>query len=118
MKPEQLNWTDKQWASHLAWDVRDIPALRKWVTENYFPGIAKNKENGKFVFFITKLDRTPSGATRVLPFVSSDKEFESLTLATQYANQEILPRMEFSPVVAKMMGVPMRALQILCGTAF
>lgn len=113
MKPEQLKWTDKEWASHLQWDVQDIPSLRKWMTENYFPQIVKISRTGNFAFHMTKLDIAPSGAKRIRTIVSSDKEFESFARAAQYANQEILPRMEFSPFVAKLMGVPTRALQML-----
>ena len=53
MKPEQLKWTDTEWASHLQWDVRDIPALRKWLNENYFPSIGKNNSAGGSVFVCT-----------------------------------------------------------------
>lgn len=113
MTPEQLKWTDTQWASHLEWDVRDIPALRKWVNETYFPGIAQNKNTGKFLFYMSKLSVTPSGAQRVLPFVTSDKEFESQKRATKYANEEILPRMELNPITAQATGIPVRVLQML-----
>lgn len=113
MTPEQLSWTDEQWASHLQWDVRDIPALRQWMTENYFPGIGMNAETKKYSFYMTKLDIAPSGAKRVQPFVSSDKEFESHSRAVKYANEEVLPRMAFAPTYARVMGVPERAPQML-----
>lgn len=111
MTAEQLKWTDKQWASHMQWDVRGIPALRKRMTENYFPSIVQ--KNGLFVFRITKLEITSSGEKCELPFVLSDKAFESSERATQYANQEILPRMEIPTAYAKNIGVPKRALQML-----
>ncbi len=113
MTPEQLKWTDKEWASHLSWDVRDIPALRQWMQENYFPGIARNSRTGNYYFCMTKLDVAPSGAHRVMPVVSSDKQFESSDMATKYANEEILPRMRFNPIYAKALGVPEGALQML-----
>lgn len=113
MTHEQLKWTDKEWASHLQWDVQDIPSLRKWMTENYFPQIVKITRTGNFAFHMTKLDIAPSGAKRIMTIVSSNKEFESFARAAQYANQEILPRMELTKVAADMMGMPTRALQML-----
>lgn len=113
MKPEQLNWTDKEWASHLQWDVRNIPALRTWLKENYFPGISQNKNTGDFVFYISKLDLTPSGEKRMLLVASSSNEFDTESRAIKYANEEIIPRLEFNPISARMMGVPQRVLQML-----
>ena len=113
MTPEQLNWTDKQWASHLACDVQDVPTLRKRISENYFPGVCKNKETGKYAFFMTKMDRTPSGAKRILPFLSYGKEFATQDSAIKYANETIIPSLEFSHISAARIGVPVRALQML-----
>lgn len=92
MRPEQLIWTDKQWASHLGCDAQDVPV---------------------YSFQMTKLDVAPSGAKRVRPFVSSDKEFESSERATRYANEEVLPRMAFSDSYVALIGVPTRAIQML-----
>lgn len=92
MRPEQLTWTDKQWASHLGCDAQDVPG---------------------YSFQMTKLDVAPSGAKRVRPFVSSYKEFESSERATRYANEEVLPRMAFSDSYAALIGVPTRAIQML-----
>lgn len=113
MTPEQLSWTDEQWASHLQWDVRDIPALRQYITENFFPVISCDIQSGKYFFHITKLDVAPSGAKRTLPLLSSNKEFDSYPRAAKYANEEILPRIELTPFRARIMGVPERALQML-----
>lgn len=113
MKPEQLNWSDEQWASHMSWDVCDIPSLRKWLNENYFPAIGQNKENGKFVFYLSKLDFAPSGATRLLPVATSNTEFKTQQHATKHANQVIIPSLEFNPHQARIMGVPQRVLQML-----
>ena len=92
MRPEQLTRTDKQWSSHLGCDAQDVPV---------------------YSFQMTKLDVVPSGAKRVRPFVSSDKEFESSERATHYANEEVLPRMTFSDSYAALIGVPTRAIQML-----
>lgn len=113
MKPEQLNWTDKEWASHLRCDVRDIPALRKWVNENYFPDIAINQDNGNYLFCMSKLDFAPSGAKRLIPVITSNTDFDTKKQAIQHANEVIIPGLEFNPIVAWKMGVPQRALQML-----
>ena len=113
MRPEQLKWTDEQWAAHLGCAVHRVPAVRDFITKNYFPGIAKHSETGMYVFCMTKRDVSPSGAERVIPLLSSNKEFEDLSKAIKYANQEILPRLELTKAAADMMGMPTRALQML-----
>lgn len=113
MKPEQLNWTDEQWAAHLGCAVRRIPFIRRIICANFFPGIGKNEENGKFSFYITKKYYAPSGAERVRLFLTSDKEFESSECATKYANREILPCLTLTPFSARAMNVPVGALQML-----
>ena len=113
MKPEQLNWTDEQWAVHLGCTVQRVPYIRNIIRANFFPGIGQNKENGKFSFYMTKMDYAPSGAERVQLFLTSDKEFESSERATKYANQEILPRLTLTPFRARAMNVPEGALQML-----
>lgn len=113
MTPEQLKWTDEQWAAHLGCAVQRVPLISAYVTKNYFPGIAKHSETGLYVFCMTKRDVSPSGAERVIPLLSSNKEFEDLSKAIKYANQEILPRLELTKAAADMMGMPTRALQML-----
>lgn len=113
MKPEQLNWTDKEWASHLQWDVRGIPALRKWLNEHYFAGIAINRDNGNYTFYLSRLDFAPSGAARIIPLVSLNTEFNIEKKAIQYANEVIIPGMEYNQMSAQEMGVPQRVLHML-----
>ena len=36
MTPEQLAWTDKQWAEHLNCSATDVPKFNQWFRENYF----------------------------------------------------------------------------------
>ena len=113
MKPEQLNWTDEQWAAHLGCVVRRIPCIRKIICANFFPGIGQNQENGKFSFYMTKKYYAPSGAERVKLFLTSNKEFDSSESAIKYANQEILPCLKLTPFRAHAMNVPEGALQML-----
>ena len=113
MKPEQLNWTDKEWASHLQWDVRNIPALRKWLNEHYFASIAINQDNGNYTFYISRLDFAPSGATCFMPLVSFNTKFNIEKQARQYANEVIIPALNYAPMAAQEMGIPERVLQML-----
>ena len=113
MKPEQLNWTDEQWATHLGCVARRIPCIRKIICANFCPGIYQNKENGKFSFYVTKKYYATSGTERFKLFLTSDKEFESSERAIKYANQEILPCLKLTPFGARAMNVPEGALQML-----
>ena len=113
MTPEQLKWTDEQWAAHLGCAVQRVPVISAFVKENYFPGIATHSETGLHVFYMSERDVSPSGAERVIPFLSSNKEFEDLSKAIKYANQEILPRLDLTKAAADSIGIPTRALQML-----
>ena len=113
MRPEQLKWTDKEWASHLRCDVHLVPEIKNIITKKYIPGIAQHSKTGKYVFCMYKLDIAPSGAQHIVSVLSSDKEFEFEDKAIKYANEEILPRLELNTLHAKMLGVPTRALQML-----
>ncbi len=113
MKPEQLKWTDKEWASHLQWDVHDIPYLRTWVSANYFPGIALDKNNGCFVFCLDRIDFAPSGATRFRPVTTLPTKQQDKNKAIKVANEEIIPSLELAPFISECMCVPSRILQML-----
>ena len=113
MTPEQLKWTDEQWATHLGCAVQQVPAIRAFVLKNYFPALAQNKETGKYVFFMSRLETTIAGSDRLMPLLSSDKEFSDKNIAMKHANETIIPSLEFKPMVARVLGMPQRALQML-----
>ena len=113
MTPEQLNWTNEQWAAHLGCAVQRVPVIKAFVKENYFPGIATHSETGMHMFYMSRRNVSPSGAERIIPLLSSNKEFEDLSKAIRYANQEILPRLELTKAAADSIGIPARALQML-----
>lgn len=113
MTPEQLKWTDEQWAAHLGCTVQRVPDIRNVIRANFFPGIGQNKENGKFSFYMTKMDYAPSGAERVQMFLKSDKEFDSPERATKHANWTLLPHLTLTPFCAHALNVPVRALHML-----
>lgn len=113
MKPEQLNWSDFKWAVHLDCNAHKVPAIKKFVTENYFPCIVKNKETGKYAFQLSRLDKAPSGAERVLPMMTGKTEFATEAEAITNANEVIIPDLEFSPIFAWTNEIPRRAIQML-----
>jgi len=113
MKPEQLNWSDFEWAMHLNCTARKVQAIKKLVTENYFPCIVKNNETGKYAFHLSRLDKTPSGAERVLPMMTGKTEFATEAEAIKNANEVIIPDLEFNPIVAWKNEIPRRAIQML-----
>ena len=113
MKPEQLNWTDKDWATHMGCLVQEVSGIRQLIAERFFPGIAQDKTTGKYNFVMTKLYESMSGTKRVVPMVSSTKMFSTFESAATHANNEIIPLLEFNKFWAQALGVPERALQML-----
>ena len=47
MTPEQLTWTDKDWAIHMNCPVQEIPSIRTFIMGNFFPAIEHNEFTGK-----------------------------------------------------------------------
>jgi hypothetical protein len=50
MKPEQLNWTDGQWAAHLGCAVQRVPYIRNIICENFSRELGKIKKMVLFHF--------------------------------------------------------------------
>ena len=113
MTPEQLNWSDKQWAEYFMYPVHEISSIKKYVTENFFPVIEQDKNTGKYSFAITRLDTSIAGTKRILPMVSDPKKFSSYSDAVKHANNNIMPKLELKPFWASALNIPQRALQIL-----
>lgn len=113
MKPEQLNWTDIQWASHLGCDVQRIQKIRNFILDNYFVGVGRIRGTARYSCGLYKMDYSPSGFPRFYVVQSLNKDFESSAAATKYANETFIPNLELWPSVAKIANVPVRALQML-----
>jgi hypothetical protein len=113
MKPEQLTWTDEQWAAHMDCPVQEVPSIRKYMTENFFPEIERNKETGEYYFAMSKMDTSFAGTKRVLPMITGKEKFSSFESAAKNANQNIIPKLEFNRFWSWALDVPQRALQML-----
>ncbi|MBR4891609.1 MAG: hypothetical protein IKZ34_00310 [Alphaproteobacteria bacterium] len=113
MKPEQLNWTDKQWAAHLGCAVQEVPSVRTYVYDNFFPVIEQHKDSGLYKFLVTKMDTSIAGTKRVMPMISDNKEFSDLESAKTHANNQVIPKLELTKFWSDALNIPQRALQLL-----
>ena len=113
MKPEQLKWTDEQWAAHLGCAAADIPKFKDWLHENYFLGIFQEKKTRKKYIEIHRLHYTPSGAVRYIPVVSTTPESMSLKAMVTKANTQVIPSLVLNDLAAKFSKVPPKVLQML-----
>lgn len=113
MTPEQLNWSDKQWAGYFKCPVHEVLSIKKYMTENFFPVIEQDKNTGKYNFTITRLDTSIAGTKRVLPMVSDKKKFSSYSDAVKHANNTVIPKLELTQFWASALNVPKFALQML-----
>ncbi|MDW2994715.1 MAG: hypothetical protein R8N24_01660 [Alphaproteobacteria bacterium] len=43
MTPEQLNWTDEQWAIHMGCPVQDVPSIRTHANNEVIPKLELSK---------------------------------------------------------------------------
>ena len=113
MKPEQLSWTDAQWAAYLGCAVTDIPRFKDYVKSNYFIGIYKDCGTGKKIVEIQRYHKTPSGNVRFVPVVSTPPRSASLNSMITYANNEVIPSLELTDLFAKAHNVPTKVLHML-----
>jgi hypothetical protein len=113
MTPEQLTWTDKQWATYLGCPVQEVSKIRVFIKENFFPLIAQDTTTGEYNFVMTRMHESMSGTKSVIQMMSSMQKFSTSESAAKHANNEIIPVLEFTHVWAQSLGVPERALQML-----
>ena len=113
MKPEQLKWTDQEWAAHLGCTVQSVPNVRKFIKEMYFVGVGKLRDGARYSCALYRMDFSPSETPRFFQVQSVNKTFKTTGDAIKYANETFIPRLEFLPNVAKCLNVPQRALQML-----
>ena len=113
MTPEQLNWTDKQWAIHLNCPVQEIPSIRAYVHANFFPVIAQDKDTKAYNFIMTKMGTSMAGTRRVMPMISDKKVFSDFESARTHANNEVIPKLELTKFWSDALYIPQHALQML-----
>lgn len=112
MKPEQLNWSDEQWAAHLGCAAHEIFAIRKSIHERFYPWVARIEKTNTYALYIT-MTTTLSGRKRKMSWGIAHGEFDNEKKATQYANEIIIPGLELNPNQVDMLNIPSRALQML-----
>jgi hypothetical protein len=120
---DRIKWSDKEWAAHLDITEQQVPGIRKDIETYYLSYVAQTKKateqpasviaDGKWHLFIDRRHDTPSGSPRFIPMVSCNDGFDTAELAAKDANERIIPTLEFTPLVAKLNGFPVRALQLL-----
>lgn len=113
MTPEQLNWTDKQWATYLGCPVQEVPSIRTYVRANFFPVIEQDKDTKAYNFIMTKMATSIAGTRRVMPMVSDKKSFSDFESARTHANNEVIPKLELTKFWSGALCIPQRALQML-----
>ena len=113
MTPEQLKWTDKQWATYLGCPVQEIPSIRAYVLENFFPVIEQNNATKEYNFLVTKMSTSMAGTKRVMPMISDKKVFSDFESARKRANNEVIPKLELTKFWSDAYNIPQRALQML-----
>jgi hypothetical protein len=113
MTPEQLNWTDKQWAIHMGCPVQEVPSIRTYVHANFFPVIEQDKDTKAFNFLMTEMATSIAGTRRVMPKVSDEKSFSDFESARTHANNEVIPKLELTKFWSDALYIPQRALQML-----
>ena len=113
MTPEQLNWTDKQWAIQMNCPVQEIPSIRAYVHANFFPVIAKDKNTKAYNFIMTKMGTSMAGTRRVMPMISDKNVFSDFESARTHANNEVISKLELTKFWSGAYNIPQRALQML-----
>lgn len=113
MKPEQLGWTDGQWAAHLGCAAADVPMFKKYLEENYFIGIFVDRNTGRRFVEVQKRHDTPSGIIRYNTIASTRPRVASAEAMVNYANNEVIPSLVLSSMAAKFWGIPPKILQML-----
>lgn len=113
MTPEQLSWSDGQWAIYLDCPIQEIPSIRKFMTRNFFPLIERDVITGKYNFVMTRISTSMAGTKRIMPMVSDKETFLTYAEARKHANEVIIPKLELTNFWASAYYVPRRALQML-----
>ncbi|MBQ8473464.1 MAG: hypothetical protein IJ500_01220 [Alphaproteobacteria bacterium] len=113
MRPEQLKWTDEQWAAHLGCAATDVPVLKNWLAKNYYAVIFRRKNSGKRYIEIGRRHDAPSGAVRFTPIVSTEPCVATLDEMVTKANQHVIPSLQLTRLSAALNMVPPKTLQML-----
>ena len=113
MKPEQLKWTDEQWAAHLGCAVQDVIKYKRWLLENYLPYLAQDVATKRYLFILSRRHDSPSGFVRYVDMMHRSTHQEKPTDARDYANEVIIPGLQLNSAFARLYNVPEKILQML-----
>ena len=113
MKPEQLKWTDKEWAAYLGCAVHDIPKFKRYLEENYVLGIWQDEKTNLKYAELQRRHDAPSGAVRYITVTMSVGFDLPLDKMVEFTNNEFVPSLRIRPVPAAYYGVPQKVLQML-----
>ncbi len=113
MKPEQITWTDEQWAAYLGCPVQEVPSIRAYVCANFFPVIEQDKNTNVYNFIMTRMSTSIAGTRRIMPVVSDKKVFSDFESARIHANNEVIPKLELTKFWSDALYIPRNALQML-----
>ena len=113
MTPEQLTWTDKQWAAYMGCPVQEVPSIRTYVRANFFPVIEQDNNTKAYNFMMTKMSTSMAGTRRIMPMISDQKTFTDFESARTHANNEVIPNLELTKFWSDALYIPQRALQML-----
>lgn len=113
MTPEQLQWSDKQWAKYLGCTVWKYKKACKILQERFSIGIFKKNGSGKYYIALDRRHDTPSGAVRYIPVIATKIEFDSVDSAVNYANEILIPSLELAESCAASYNMPTKMLQTL-----
>ncbi|MBQ8728851.1 MAG: hypothetical protein IJY77_01000 [Alphaproteobacteria bacterium] len=113
MTPEQLTWSDNQWAAHLGCAPAEMKYIKKLLADTFCASIVKYRTSHKYGFLLTRRHDTPSGFPRVIPVISSDVHFDTHSAAAKHANEQIIPKLELTSFWADTYGIPAQVLHML-----
>ena len=113
MTKEQLNWTDEQWAAHFQCTVPQVIAAREWLQSHYDATVYLDISTKRYGVSVSRFQDTPSGVRRIIPVVTSCRQFATPRAAASYANNKFLPNIELTPMRASMFNKPAKILQML-----
>lgn len=108
------DWSDKDWANYLNCPVEKIPEYKNILNDNFVFGIEQNKETKQYSFVSYKYHIHPSGHKSLQLWLTDDlHRFDTKDQAAQYANTNIISKLEFSDFWAKLYNIPSKALQMI-----
>lgn len=113
MTPEQLKWTDEQWAAHLGCAVADVAKHKRWLLENYLPYLAQDVKTKRYLFILSRRNDSPSGFVRYTDMMYKSTHQEKPADARDYANENIIPGLLLNSTFARLYNVPQKILQML-----